>query len=181
MTQDPLKDAWNKADSTRHQPAAIQAMINKGSHPVMSSIRRQLLFEAGCYLLFLVVFYDFFDGHTRPFYLNAILVAAVGCMLVHNITGYLLTAVPLKGSNLLESLQQQLRKLRQYAKVSVCTRLLGVAGLLLYFSMQIRWTTGKYWLVAGGLAVVAVQLVLLWQIWQGRIRKVSNTIAALNS
>lgn len=178
MTNDPLKAAWQQAKLPAHGDLST-LMRTRGGHPVMSRIRRQLILEGSCYILFLLVYYDFFDGHTRPLYLNIILVLSVACMLVQHINGYLLAAGRLKAPDLLQSLQQKVRQLKQYAWLSVGSRVLGWCGILLFFSSGITWTTPKYWLLAGIAIVMAIQMVLLWQLWQRRINRVNDTLLAL--
>ncbi|QJB35087.1 hypothetical protein HF329_28795 [Chitinophaga oryzae] len=178
MTNDPLKAAWQQAKlPARSDLSAL--LRTRGGHPVMSRIRRQLILEGGCYVLFLLVYYDFFDGHTRPLYLNIILVLSVACMLVQHINGYLLAAGRLKAPDILQSLQLKVRQLQQYAWLSVGSRVLGWGGILLFFCSGINWTTPKYWLLAGITIAIVIQMVLLWQLWQRRINRINDTLLAL--
>lgn len=176
MTNDPLKSVWKQATLPAH--GDLQALVRtRGEHPVMSRIRRQLLLEGCCYALFLLVYYDFFDGHTKPLYLNIILVLSVACMLVQHINGYLLAAGRLREPDILQSLQQKMRQLKQYAWLSVGSRTLGWGGILLFFCTGITWTTPKYWLLAGATVIMAIQMRLLWQLWQRRINRINETLS----
>ncbi|NML36824.1 hypothetical protein HHL17_06410 [Chitinophaga sp. G-6-1-13] len=177
MTNDPLKTAWQQATLPAHDN--LQALVRtKGGHPVMSRIRRQLLLEGCSYAVFLLVYYDFFDGHTKPLYLNIILVLSVACMLVQHINGYLLAAGRLREPDILQSLQQKIRQLKQYAWLSVGSRMLGWSGILVFFCTGITWTTPKYWLLAGATVIMAIQMGLLWQLWQRRINRINETLSA---
>ncbi len=183
MEQDPLKSAWQQAagQSGKIQAGDLHAMASKRSYPVLKGIRRQLTTECVGYTAFLLVYYDWFDGHTRPFYLNVLLVLAVALMLLHNAAGYWVIKDPLQAGSLQQSLRSYLQKLRQYAAVSVAARVLGIAALLLFFMMSIQWTDAKYWMLAGALLVLGLQLLLLWRIWAGRIKQLGNIVAELNA
>ncbi|KAA2240879.1 hypothetical protein F0L74_32635 [Chitinophaga agrisoli] len=181
MEQDPLKSAWQQAtgESGNKQAGDLRAMAGKRSYPVLKGIRRQLTIECLGYAAFLLVYYDFFDGDKRPFFLNALLVAAVAFMLLHNAAGYWVIKDPLQAGSLQQSLQTYLQKLRQYAAVSITSRLLGIAALLIFFMASIHWTSTKYWILAGGLLVLALQLLLLYRIWAGRIKQLGGIVAEL--
>lgn len=179
MTNDPLKAAWQTANIPARDD--LQAVVRaRGGHPVMSRIRRQLLLEGGCYILFLLVYYDFFDGHRRPLYLNIILILSVACMLTQHLNGYLLAASALKGPDIFRSLQQKVLQLKQYAWLSVGSRVLGWCGIMVFFCTGITWTNAKYGLLAGAIVIMGVQMAMLWRLWQRRINRIKKTLVELN-
>ncbi|CAL1516346.1 hypothetical protein [Chitinophaga sp. MM2321] len=181
MTQDPLKSAWDSATTPSRELTALQAIVDKKSYPVLKDIKTQLTIESISYVVFLLVYYDFFDGDTKPLYANILLVASFSFMLLHNLAGYIVAKRPAAGSDLIQSLKVQLSRLKQYATVSVTSRGLGFAGMIAFFLINIRWTTGTYWTLAAVVLILGVQLFLLRRIWTRRIQKISNTVAELGN
>ncbi|MBS0031335.1 hypothetical protein ACTJJ0_30275 [Chitinophaga sp. 22321] len=176
---DPLKAAWDNIPTPSRSTADIQAMAVKQTSPVIKQIRKQLIIEAIGYTLFLVVYYDFFDGDKKPFYLNALLVISVIFMLVYNVAGYMMAKQPSTGSNLLQTMQQQLRQLKRYAAVAVTSRVLAFAGIFAFFLANIHWNNHKYLAVVLIAAAVFIQQFYLRKIWAGRLNRFSNIITEL--
>ena len=176
---DPLKAAWDNTPTPSRSTADIEAMAVKQTSPVIKQIRKQLVIESIGYALFLVVYYDFFDGDKKPFYLNALLVVSVLFMLVYNVAGYMLAKHPAIGDNLLQTMQQQLRQLKRYAAVAVTSRILAFAGIFAFFLANIHWNNHKYLAIALIVLVIILQQFFLRKIWTGRINRFSNTIAEL--
>jgi integral membrane sensor domain MASE1 len=110
---------------------------------------------------------------------NILLVAAVLLVILHNITGYLLTRLRIKGNNLKQSLDDHLLKIKVYAAVSVAIRTLMAVCLLLFFASAIVFDARKYWILTAGIGVFVVQLTLLSWIWMGRIRQMKGIIGDL--
>lgn len=178
---DPLKAAWDNTPTPSRNTAELAVIANRQASPVMRGIRKQLIIELVGYTLFLVAYYDFFDGNKKPFYLNALLVVSVLFLLAHNVTGYTLAKNPAIGSSLLENMQQQLQQLKRYALVSVSSRGLAFAGIFAFFLANIHWDNSKYMAVAVIVIILLLQQFFLRKIWAGRIKRLSNTIAALKA
>jgi uncharacterized membrane protein len=176
---DPLKTAWDNTPTPSRNITDIQAIATAKASPVMKSIRKQLIIEMLGYAVFLLVYYDFFDGDKKPFYLNALLVIAVLFMLVHNVAGYMLAKNPATGHSLLDSLQRQLQQLKRYAAVAVSSRILAFAGIFTFFLANIHWNNSKYYAIGGIVIVILLQQFILRRIWAGRIKTLNNTITAL--
>lgn len=82
----------------------LRKMLQENRHPVLKGIRLQMIIETTAWTIFLFVYYDMFDGHRKPLYLNALLVTAVLLLLLHSITGYLSAKNLVSGNNLKQSL-----------------------------------------------------------------------------
>ncbi len=174
---DPLKSAW---DSTPTPSSNMAASIRKHTSPVLKDIRKQVILEAIGYSIFLVVYYDFFDGDKKPFYLNLLLVVSVLCMLAQSITGYVLARYPAAGNNLLESMRKKLQHIRKYALVSIFSKILAFAGVFSFFILSVRWTQYKSLLMIPLILIIIAQAYFQWKIWAGRIYRVKQTIEELN-
>lgn len=173
---DDLKSAWKgiPTESTKHE--ALKNMLQEGKHPVLKSMRRQLLFEVICFSALLAVYYDFFDGDKKPLYLNALLVAAVLFAIVHSLAAYLLSRRKLGGNDLLSSLQRSLASLRTTAVLSVTSRVLTTTCLLLFFTAGITFTMQKYWVLIAMIPVFLIQGWFLTAIWRKRITRLRASI-----
>jgi hypothetical protein len=180
METDNFKSSWQQLPTESTSPAAISKMIRENRHPVLKGIRIQLIIETIGWGIFLLVYYDFFDGDRKPFYANVILVAAVGLMLVHNIAGYFTHRNKVAGGNLNQSLQQYLAGIKQYARIAITSRVMAILAFLLFFLLTVQWTPHKYWLLTL-LLIIPVQVWLLYKVWANRIKQISQSIASLNS
>lgn len=178
---DPLKSAWDSTPTPSRNTTDITAIVNKQASPVMRGIRKQLIIELLGYTAFLLVYYDFFDGDKKPFYLNALLIISVLLLLAHNVVGYTLAKNPVVANSLLKTMQQQLQRLKRYALVSVSSSVLAFAGIFAFFLAGIHWNNSKYAAVGVIVIMMILQQFSLRRIWAGRIKRLSDTIAALKS
>ncbi|SFD61258.1 hypothetical protein SAMN05518672_102617 [Chitinophaga sp. CF118] len=169
MQTDPLKSAWNTAGAEYRSEITIK-------NPVLRDIRRQLTIETICYSIFLLVYYDFFDGRNKSFLLNMTLIISVVFLLLHNITGYFSTKNNVGNGNLKQSLTVYLEKLQRYAVIAVVSRALAFAGIMLFFLANITWTSGKYYGLAVIICLLGIQVFSLWKIWAGRINKIRGVL-----
>lgn len=180
MTQDPLKADWNKLTTEVKTKETISGMMQEASHPVLKPIRRQLFIESIGFTLFLIVYYDFFDGHAKSLAANIGLVAALVLALVHNLLGYYFARSKPKGATIRESIFIKAKRLWRFAVLSVIIRVFISAGFLYFFLSVIQLEDKKSWLLYGGLAMVLIQLIFLSKIWAGRLRQVREVQAGLN-
>jgi cation transport ATPase len=181
MELDTLQSAWQNSEPAHKGNKEISEMMRERTHPVLKRIRRQMIIEGIAFTFFLFFYYDLFDGDRKPFYVNALLVAAMLFALVHTITGYKLAKGGVTGSTIKQALSNQLMKLKGYALISIISRV-GVAGcLLFFFASIITFTTQKYWLLAAIILLFVIQLVILSGIWLKRIRQIKNAMESFES
>ncbi|WP_290795871.1 hypothetical protein [Flavihumibacter sp. UBA7668] len=181
MTQDPLKAGWNNLTTQPKTKEAISGMMQEASHPVLKPIRRQLILESIGFTLFLIVYYDFFDGHDKSLAANSGLVTALVLAIAHNLMGYYFARRQPEGATIRESIFMKTKRLLHFAVLSVISRILISAGFLYFFLSVIQLEDKKSWLLYGGLAMVLIQLILLSKIWAGRLRQVREVQAGLNA
>ena len=174
MEQDALKSAWQNMSAGQKTNSELNSMMRERTHPVLKRIRKQLIIESAAFSVFLFVYYDFFDGDRKPLYVNMLLVTAILFILLHNIMGYMLTRSRVKGNTIKQSLEDHLYKMNLYAVVSVVSRVLVAACLLLFFTSVITFNAGKYWILAVVILVLAIQMALLSRIWMKRIKQMKR-------
>jgi hypothetical protein len=176
MEQDAFKSAWQGMDANRKTNKELSSMMQESAHPVLKRIRKQLILETVSFTAFLLVYYNAFDGDRKPFSANMLLVMAMLFVIAHNIMGYILTRRPVNGNTVKQSLNKQLLKLKTYAAVSVASRVLSAACLLLFFTSVITFTTNKYWMLAAIILLFVIQIIVLSGIWIKRVRQMKETI-----
>lgn len=179
MELDALKSTWNKVDSPIKTPEEIQQMLRENNHPVLKGIRKQLWIEIMGWSAFLLIYYTMFDGDQKPFFVNILLVVSVLFALVHNLTGYELAKHLSFGTSVKASLQHYLSKVKTYARISIASRVLLVAGFLLFFTYNISFSLTKYISMALVLVAFIIQLIVLFRMWQSRLKKLKASIVAL--
>lgn len=126
--------------------------------------------------LFLGVYYDFFDGAKRPWHINALLVAAVGFVIVQNVAGYIFSRRALEGDHLQDMVQRHIRGIQTFAVVSVVSRGGMVICLLVFFCFGIVMTDSKIWMLVVISVVAAAQMIWLGTIWRKRIHALRGSL-----
>lgn len=179
MELDELKSDWKNLTPDTKTGEALRQMIQKNSHPVLKGIRRQLVIETALFTVFLLVYYSGFDGSQKPLYANVLLVTAMLLAIGHNILGYLAAQNIVAGSDLKESLENYLAKVRRYAIVSVSSRAAASMCLLLFFSSTVTFSSGKLLILLGMILVIPVQVFFLSRIWRKRIRSLKKVLRQL--
>jgi hypothetical protein len=176
MELDQLKSTWNKAETPAKTNEELKAMLLESQHPVLKGIRKQFVIEITGWSAFLICYYTMFDGDQKPLLVNLILVVAVLCSLIHNLSGYSFSRYLIDGSNIKASLESYFSKIKTFAVVSVCTRLLFMAGFLLFFTYNIQFNATKYLLLAAVAVVFLAQLLWLGRLWAKRLQTLHRTI-----
>nr|WP_121269502.1 hypothetical protein [Pedobacter schmidteae] len=179
MELDALKSVWNKVDAPTKTSEEIRQMLKENNHPVLKEIRKQLWIEIMGWSAFLLVYYTMFDGDQKPFFINVLLVISVLFALVHNLTGYELAKHLSFGTSVKASLLHYLSKVKTYARISIASRVLLVAGFLLFFTYNISFSPTKYISMALVLAAFMIQLIVLFRMWQNRLKKLKASITGL--
>jgi hypothetical protein len=182
MELDDMKSYWKNMPSESDKPAdALKHMIKENKHPVLKGIRQQLVIEMTGWTIFLIVFYDFFDGHNKPLYLNLLVVGAGIFTVAHNLLGYVMIRNLKPDNNLIHSLTHYLARAKTYSVVSILSRIVSVTAVVLFFADAIQFTREKYMLMAGVALVFAVQIGLLIRLWIKRIASLQGSLQELRN
>src|SRR5687768_10948718 len=108
MELDQLKSTWNTPEVSSKTTKELKTMLLESRHPVLRGIRKQFAIEIAGWSVFLLCYYTMFDGDQKPVLVNLILVIAVLCSLIHNLTGYSFSKYLISGSNIRASLEHYL-------------------------------------------------------------------------
>lgn len=177
---DTLKSAWQGMPGREKQQHELRGMLQEGKHPVLKQLRRQVIFESLLFTVFLVVYYDFFDGNRKPPALNALLVSGVLLVIVHGILGYFAAKQPVKGNSLHEALSARLKQLKTFAILSVTFRVLSTVCMLLFFTYAITFTVNKQLIFGGAAVILLIQFAILVWMWVRRIARLGAAAKELN-
>lgn len=177
-----MKSYWKNlpAESAKHA-AEFKSMTKENGHPVLKGIRRQMLIEMTGWILFLFVFYDFFDGHNKPLYLNALVISTGVFVAGHNLLGYLMARNLHADGNMVQVLSAYIVKVKTYSAVSIMARVVSTAAVLMFFADAIQFTKEKYMMLAGILVVFMVQIGLLIRLWIKRIVELEGSVRELKN
>ncbi|HKG07734.1 MAG TPA: hypothetical protein VKB19_14790 [Pedobacter sp.] len=179
MELDQLKSEWNKAETPVKTNEQLKAMLSESKHPVLKEIRRQIIIEVTGWTAFLLCYYTMFDGHQKPLFINLILVGALLCALIHNLSGYSFSRHLIDGGNIRTALEHYLSRIKNYALVSVLTRLLFMAGFITFFTYNIQFNTFKYAMLGVFGLIIIGQLIWLSRVWSGRLKKLQLVLGGL--
>lgn len=179
MELENLKSEYQNAGKALLSKANIQKMILENNHPVLKGIRIQLLTETVLWAIFLAVYYNIFDGHLKSPLWNVLLVVSVIFILVHNVLGFQIISNPINGESILESLKNYQIKIKNYAVISIATRVLAIALLLGYFVSTIAFTKEKLFSLGFISLIIPVQIYLLHRVWAKRKSRINNMLQKL--
>lgn len=151
-----LLGAWHSVNASSPIRAGL---LRERQHPVLKKIRKQMVIELIGFVLFLSVYYNFFDGAQKPVYANVLLIAAMGIVIVVNVIGYVFAKQGVPGANVLKVLEKHLVQMRIYAIIAIFARALMMTAFVVFFK--------------GNAIVVVIFIMLLMalvRLWIIRIR-----------
>lgn len=178
MELDDLKSDWNAIQPIPKKEETLLLMLQENKHPVLKSIRKQIVFEVLAWSVFLMVYYSMFDGATKPFWVNLVLITSLLMPMLHSFYGYYYNKYLADGSNIKVALEQLYTRLKNYAFITIIARVGFICGLVLFFTYNIHFTTTKYFLLGFILVVFSIQLFVLYRIWLKRLSALQETIKA---
>lgn len=178
MDLDQFKSEWKNQDLPLKTKVALEEIAAAGSHPSIKRIKLQLMIEGIAWILFLFVFYDFFDGHLKPLWLNILLAASFTLLLLHHIWGIRLLNQPMQENNLITNLESYKKRLSKYTIYTLLARGGAMGILFLFFFYNVEWTAAKYGLLMGALFIMLIQFYVLYKIWARRIQQVGEHLGA---
>jgi len=181
MELDDMKSYWQNMPAESRPAAALKQMIKENKHPVLNSIRVHLVMEIVGWTIFVIVFYDFFDGHQKPLYLNVMILCSGIFVVTHNLLGYRMARNMRADANLIQALSNYLVKTKTYSVVSILSRAVSTSTLLLFLTDPIQFTKEKYLMLAGLVLLFAVQMGLLIRLWIKRIQRLEASLHELGS
>lgn len=177
MELEELKSDWQNAGIVYRSEDDLQKMTKIKNHPTLKRIRTKLMIETIFYLLFLFVYYDWFDGDKKPVYANVLLVISLLLFIANDVIGYVSIVRRISGADLKNSLGKYLSKIRQLSTLSlICTFLYSIS-LLVYFSSVIHFTKEKSFILWGILLVMTQLMFWSHRIWRKWIKNLELQVS----
>lgn len=179
MELENLKLDYQNTGKAAFNKETILKIISENNHPVAKSIKIQLLIETVLWTIFIVVYYDIFDGHLKSVLWNFLLVTAILFILVHNILGFKIINNPINGENIIESLKNYQDKIKTYSNFSIVSRVFAIAILLGYFISTITFTKEKIISLSFIALIFPIQIYLLNRVWAKRKSQINTILMKL--
>ena len=176
MELNDLKSGWKNAGGASRTEADLQKMTRIIHHPSLKKIRTKLVIETIGLVLFLLVYYDWFDGHKKSLGVNALLVSSVALYILNDVIGYIALAKPISGNNLKRSLTNFLARIKRLSLFSLTISFLYGTALLVFFSSVISFTKEKNMLLAGLVAIFLISTFLSFKLWKSWINKLKQQV-----
>ena len=176
MELDNLKSDWKKTGLGKKNQNELLMMTKIKNHPAIKRIRIKFIIETILILAFLVVYYDGFDGATKPLWANVLLIGATIAYLIARIAGGLLLRKPIREGNLRKSLASFQKQLKRMAAIILCTSFLFGSAIISFFTSSINFTQGKYFILAGMLLSLVLLVYLSSRNWLKRVQGINKTL-----
>lgn len=160
MNQNDLKSNWQNAGGDFKSEADLQRMTRIINHPSIKKIRTKLIIETIVLLFFLFIYYDWFDGHKKPFYANTALALGLLLFIFNDVIGYIFITRPIGGANLKLSNENYLIRIKRLSISSVIITFLYSISIIIFFTSVITFTKEKGLTLIFS-TVVIFQLILL--------------------
>ena len=176
MELNDLKSNWQNAGGVFKSEIELLNMTKITHHPSLKKIRIKLISEIIFLVLFLIIYYDWFDGDKKPFYANIVLVTGLLLYITNDIIGYVAIAKPISGLNLKLSITNYLAKIKRVAIFSLVFSFFYSVSLIVFFTSVIHFTREKRFLLLG-LAIILFQL-MFWsfRIWTKWIKSLKQQV-----
>lgn len=181
MEIDNLKSVWQEISTPQKNTEELNLMLKKNSHPILASIKKQIVIEALGFTAFLFCYFTMFNGADKPLVGNLIIVAAILLQLFYNYRGFLMQSNFRSSTNLTSDLQNFTVKLKTYRTEVLLARTFFAFGIIAFFTYNINFSESK-WLALAVISIIfSVQLGFLYRIWSKRINRLTLVLEEFKS
>ena len=176
MELNDLKSGWQNASSSSRTEADLQKMTQIMHNPSLKKIRRKLIVESIGLIIFLFIYYDWFDGDKKPLIANVFLVGSLLLYILNDVIGFISLTKLVLGASLRQSIQNYLKRIKRLFIFSMITSALYSITLIVFFASVIDLTEKKKMIMGGIVIVMTLMIILSAKIWNGRIGKLKQQI-----
>ncbi|TDE17556.1 hypothetical protein [Dyadobacter psychrotolerans] len=173
-----LKAEWQKAGSGSVNEETLKLMTKISQHPTLRKLRIKLISEAIFLIILLFVYYDGFDGDKKPIYVNVLLVLSILLYITNNFLGFLFIKNPVRGNNIIVSLQKLCLVLKRMTVFSLLSSTIYAATLIFYFSVSVEFTFLKYILLGTMMLIFVIISFFSYKKWKQKIDYFSHVLSA---
>ena len=180
MELDTLKSDWKKMGAGKKDQKELLMMTKIKNHPNIKRIRIKFAMEAILLVAFLCVYYDGFDGDSKPLWANVLLIGVTAIYIIIRFIGFLALRNPINEGNLKKSLSRFLQNLKRMATSILLTSLLFGVAIISFFASSVNLTKGKYFMLAGMILSLMLLVYVSRRNWLKRIEGIKTTLAEFN-
>jgi len=180
MDLDNIKSNWKNAGIGIKDQNELLMMTKIKNHPNIKKLRIKFIIETIMIIVFLAVYYDGFDGATKPLWANLLLIGSTMAYIIVRILVWLELRNPIRGENLKNSLISFQSKLKRMANMILFTSFLFGSAIISFFASSIDFTVGKYFVLAGMIISLILLVYLSSRIWEKRIESIKSTLIEFN-
>lgn len=176
MDLENMKANWKQTGSGKKDQNELLNMTKITNHPKLKKLRLKFIIEATLISIFVVVYYNGFDGQNKPLWANIFLIAAAVAYIVVRFSSWQLLKNPVKKCDLKSSLNKFESELKVMA-LSIWLSALGFGlGIILFFASSIELTTEKYIYLGFMLLSLVALIYVSTRNWKNRITSINNAI-----
>lgn len=176
MEFDNLKSNWKKTGQGKKNQTELLMMTKIKNHPNIKRMRIKLIIETILIIVFLAVYYDGFDGATKPLWANLLLIVTTTLYIIVRFIGWFVLRNPIKGGNLKKSLIGFQYTLKRMSILILLTSLLFGTAIISFFTSSIEFTQGKYFVLVGMIISLILLVYLSGRNWLKRIEGIKKTL-----
>lgn len=170
MNIEKLKQEWQQPIANYKSQQDIEQMMALNQHAVIKRTKLRFVIENTWLIIFLLVFYDAFDGATKPVWASILLVSTTMAYIINRIIAWFTLQNPVKASDIQNSLLKFQKQLKLIAKTTIFTALFFGVAVMVFFSTGIEFNHSKYMLLFGMVITLVVLVYLSHRIWVKRIQ-----------
>jgi hypothetical protein len=130
-------------------------------------------------VLLLIVYFDWFDGHLKPIWVNILLACSLVLLIGHDLMVYHSLNLHLQGRNLKQSLDRLLTDLKFQARIATTLLCMFYIALLTFLTININFTQTKWLMLMALVLICGGGLWMTARWWQKRIHSLKKCISEL--
>lgn len=180
MNIDNLKVEWGNIGSNQKSPKELLMMTKINNHPNIKRMKIRFMIEAVALIAFIVLYYDAFDGTSKPLWANILLIGAASVYIITRFSGWLLLRNPVKENNLKQSLQLFQKNLKRKVISIILTSFLFGTAVIIFFTSVIDFTKGKYIVLFFMVLIFICLIYLSIRNWIKKIKIINKTLEELD-
>jgi hypothetical protein len=179
MELQDLRSGWRNVGGAFKSEADLLNMTKL--NPSLKKVRRKLVVETIFFSLFLIVYYDWFDGDKKPFYANALLVSSVVLYITNDVIGYVSLLNPASGSSLKISIKDYWARIKHLSALSLVLSFLYSICLLVFFTSIINFNREKSFILLCIILILFQAMFWSYRTWNKWIKNLEQQVKDLES
>jgi len=179
MDLQSLKAGWNKMNYTAKNEKELEKMTAVKNHPVLKRIKTKLVVETLAVSLFLMLYYNGFDGAEKPIFANVLLIFGAAAYILNGVLSFQTIQKPIQGDSLNHSIKNYFNKIKTISKISIGISIFYSCCLLLFFGSTINFNTEKKWILLFFIIVLIQAFFWSSRIWRSWLKKLTIQIKHL--